>query len=376
VTYNAVAGYRQPFSQTKTLADGGEIAFTGAYVSWKDLAAKKNIVVAQESLSGNETLVKAFKGNGTPTAFELHVPNAGAAASVAVGDIDGDGSAEVIVGSGDGSGMVRVFKADRSKMIEFSPPGSANKALHVAAADLNGDGRAEVLVENSGTITVYALDAASGSMVPTGIEIATGYGFGATLAVADTEGDGLPEIISASLPGAQSAGPVKVWKIDTMNTPWTASLLKDITAGGSNGASVAGADVDGAGKDEIIIGSGDERSTITIVKTDGFPVTFRVFDNHGLSVAAADLDGDGNAEIVTAPATERTAGRATETEKPALRKMEKRHQGQQAGREQDDDDHEKGTVRVYSAAGTLKLVIRPFDGAAGGMHLAIGDLGF
>jgi len=105
-------------------------------------------------------------------------------------------------------------------------------------------------------------------------------------------------------------------------------------------------------------------------------VTFRVFDNHGLSVAAADLDGDGNAEIVAAPATGRTAQSTAESEKPALRKMEKRHQGQQTGQQQDDDDHEKGTVRVYSAAGTLKLVIRPFDGAAGGINLAIGDLGF
>jgi len=104
VTFEAVAGFRRPVPQTKTLTDGGEIAFTAAYVSWKELAAKKNIVVAQESLSGTETLVKAFKGNGTPTAFELHALNAGAAASVAAGDIDGDGAAEIIVGAGDGSG--------------------------------------------------------------------------------------------------------------------------------------------------------------------------------------------------------------------------------------------------------------------------------
>ena len=382
VAFDAAAGYKRPVSLTKTLTDGGDVAFNGAYISWKDLAAKKNIIVAQEALTGTETLVKAFKGNGTPTALDLRVPNAGAGASIAVGDIDGDGMAEMVVGTGDGSALVKVYKADRSKMLELGPVGTANKALHVAVADLNGDGRAEVLVENSGAVTVHTYDVASGTMIPTGIEIATGCSSGAALATADTEGDGLPVVITASRPGMPNSGPIKVWKIDTTSSvgSWAASLQKDISAGGDLGASVAGADVDGDGKDEIIIGSGGERSTITIMRPDGFPVQFRAFDNHGVNVAAADLDGDGNAEIVTAPVMGSAVQRTKTAEKPALSKMEKRHQdqGQQAAQHQDDDDddHENGTIRVYSATGTLKLVIRPFDGAAGGINLAIGDLGF
>jgi len=75
------------------------------------------------------------------------------------------------------------------------------------------------------------------------------------------------------------------------------------------------------------------------------------------------------------PRKDRTEHRGVRKARAAQR-WKKRHQGQQTGQQQDDDDHEKGTVRVYSAAGTLKLVIRPFDGAAGGINLAIGDLGF
>ena len=373
VTFKSVSGFKRPAPQTKTLAQGGVLTFSGEYRSWKDLAAKKNIVAAQTSLVGTGSQVKAFKGNGTATVFDHTVSASGA--SVAVGDIDGDSAAEVIAGSGDGSAMVRVYRADKTMLLEFGPVGATGNALRVAAADLNGDGRAEIIVENNGTVSVHAYNGAGG-MISTGVTISTLYQSGAAIASADTEGDGLPEIITAPAAGQKSSGPVKIWKIDTMPAvgAWTAALQKEISAGGDNGATVAGGDINGDGNDEIIIASGGDRPMITIMGTDGFPVQFRTADKSGVNVAAADLDGDGNAEIVTAPLVGSEEKRST-IEQAAHNKLKRSRYGKVQD-EQENSDHASETVRVYDAAGTLKYVITPFADGTGGINLAIGDLGF
>jgi len=76
-----------------------------------------------------------------------------------------------------------------------------------AAADLNGDGRAEVLVENGGTITVSAFDAASGSMVAAGIEITRAPAPGPRLPLPTRKATALPEIINRPPAGDEELRP-------------------------------------------------------------------------------------------------------------------------------------------------------------------------
>jgi hypothetical protein len=73
---------------------------------------------------------------------------------------------------------------------------------------------------------------------------------------------------------------------------------------GTGGASVAVADVDGAGQPEIIVGSGPGHDPrVWIFTLDGTPVSsFVPYDagfKGGVNVAAADLNGDRKAEIIT-----------------------------------------------------------------------------
>ena len=385
VTFDAVAGYKKPLQQSRTLAGDGEVTFNGTYASWQELAAKKNIVVAKGPGVKNDALVKAYKNNGSPVAFDLVALSTRFGANVAVGDIDGDGAAELIVGAGDGAGnpaTVRVFKADKTPVLEFVPFGSLN-GVRVAAADLNGDGLAEIIVspaggaDNAGKVAVYTYDAARNKMAATGIEFsAYTYAYGANIAAADIDGTGKPVIVTAPGLGKQNPAMVKLWKVDA--TPavggWTAALLKDISLGGAYGATVAAGDVDGDGKDEIIVGTGGDNAMVTIVKADGSRSGFKAFDKYTVNVAAADLDGDGFAEIIAAQgpnvsqtgAADKSAGDG---------KQGAKKDGKEKEAEYSDADQERGVVRVFSASGKLNFVIAPFEGAQDGINVAVGDLG-
>ena len=72
---------------------------------------------------------------------------------VAAGDLDGDGKAEIVLGTGVGGGpRVRAVRgtADHAELLNlFAYEDSARNGVRVAAGDVNGDGKADVLLRNS-----------------------------------------------------------------------------------------------------------------------------------------------------------------------------------------------------------------------------------
>lgn len=366
VTYGAVAGHKRPHSQTRSLVESGAVGFNGSYASHQDLAAKKNIIAAKGPGAANDSRVRLYRNNGADAAFDLVALETLSGATVAAGDVDGDGAADLIVGAGSGlnnPATIRVYRAqDKAVLAEFTPFGSLN-GVRVAAGDLDGDGKAEVLAaadDNNGTIAVYTL--AEGRMTFTGIELP-----GTHAAVADLAGNGRPAIVTTSASGVTVWQPAVTAAVGT----WTASRAADhaITA-----SSVAAADIDGDGTDEIIVGTNGVASTpsmVTVMKANGSRTSFAAFDKYGVSLSAADLDGDGKAEIIAAAGAKHGAVAASGA---VSGKTSKRDGGNdQTG--PGNSDHEEGTVRVYSAAGALKFVVRPFDGMNNGVNLAVGDLG-
>jgi hypothetical protein len=351
VTFSAVAGYKKPYGQTKTLAESGAVSFSGTYVSYKDLAARKNIVVANGPGAANDARVKVYKNTGVPVAFDLVALETMYGASVAAGDVDGNGEADLIVGAGNGGNnpaTVRVFRAfDQAMMAEVVAFGTLNGAS-VASADLNGDGQAELIVsDNKGTIAVYAV--VNGKLTATGIELK-----GSAATAADTKGDGLPELVTATATG------LTVWTVSETKGAWAVKAAGELAV---KAASVAAADTDGDGQDEIIAGSED--GTVSIVELNGSETTFATFDKYGVVVAGADLDGDGKAEIIAGAGAKRTGSEAGKNGK-----MNKRDNDRNG-----NSDHEEGTVRVYTAGGALQYVVRTFDDASNGVNVAVGDLG-
>ena len=84
--------------------------------------------------------------------------------AVALGDLDGDGRADVAVGA-QNSHHVNVWRGLPGALLERLPDlGSGRGPLDVRIADLDGDGRGEIVVANnfSNDVGVLALRAGAG----------------------------------------------------------------------------------------------------------------------------------------------------------------------------------------------------------------------
>lgn len=223
--------------------------------------------------------------------------------TAAIADIDGDGDPEIITVSGVSSG-VELFAYHKNGLPVTGFPVSFNGYVDTfpVIGDVDGDGEEEIVVVGkyfSGTswlseVLIYS----SGGVLKREIPLSGGASYGTAPALADLDGDGTPEIIvqtNASLEvvrgsdGSYYPG----WPVVWGSGYWL-----------GNSSPVVG-DVDGDGLPDIVVTTEPAGST-----TDG---VVRVYDRNGISIgdfpktlpigdgavpAIADIDGDGRNEII------------------------------------------------------------------------------
>lgn len=240
--------------------------------------------------------------------------------NIALGDVDGDGELEVVVGSGYGSSpLFRVFSVNGEREASVRPWSSRNRfGLRVAAGDLDGDGVDEIIVSPergaSSTLQVYGFDAARGQYerMATDQLFSSRYREGVNVALDDFDRDGRDELVVVR---ARKIRPtVFLYTYDTMRKEFRRTkAFNAFSSHDTQGLSVATGDVDNDGDVEIVVAR--EKGTQPVV---------RVFDANGkreyqfaaassrfrggVTVAALDTDLDGQDEIVTAVASSGPAG--------------------------------------------------------------------
>jgi hypothetical protein len=178
---------------------------------------------------------------------------------VAAGDVDGDGYADVIAGSGAGrSGQVKVFSGYDGRVLRdtFVFERAFTGGVSVAAGDVNGDGRADLVVGSGAgrPSEVRVLNAEDGSI----LRAFTPYGAfagGVFVAAADVTGDGFADIVT----GAGAGGGPHVLVVDGVTGAATLSFFA-FEPGFAGGVRVAAGDVTGDGRADVIAGAGPGRT--------------------------------------------------------------------------------------------------------------------
>jgi hypothetical protein len=184
---------------------------------------------------------------------------------VAVGDVNGDGVDDIIVGAGPGGlSQVNVYDGTNFQLMRsfLVWPSTFTGGVFVAAGDVNGDGLADIVV---------------------------GADRGFSSAIASQNTGSIPE--------------VKVFSGATSNALLLDFFAFPLTFGG--GVRVAAGDVNGDGKADVIVGAGPgglPQVSIfdgTSAQLLGTFFAFGTKFSGGVYVSARDLNGDGKADVIT-----------------------------------------------------------------------------
>lgn len=242
-------------------------------------------------LSGSNDCLAQTMSADTQSDHRLFAPNAwpkstGAPvnSSPVLGDLDGDGILEIIVGSD--NGKVYVWKPDGTLMPGWPVATGDSIRSSPALADIDGDGRLDVIV-GSFDNKVYVWNF-NGSLLA-GWPVVTGSVVYSSPAVGDIDGDQRPEVVVGSFDNK-----VYAWNADgTLVREWPKPTGLFVYS------SPALADIDGDGLVEVIVGTDNNRVFAWNgdgTEVEGWPTaTEHVVPS---SPAIGDIDNDGVLEVV------------------------------------------------------------------------------
>jgi hypothetical protein len=160
--------------------------------------------------------VKVFDGQtgAELLSFFAYSPGFTGGVFVAAGDVDGDGAADIVTGAGAGAGPhVKVFDGQTGAEFQsfFPYPPTFNGGVRVAVGDVNGDGKADIITSPAGGAGphIQVFDGATGAILQSFFAFSPSFTGGVNVAVGDLNGDCIADIVTGA--GAGAGPHVKVF---------------------------------------------------------------------------------------------------------------------------------------------------------------------
>ncbi len=277
-------------------------------------------------VSGNSNDVRRFDVSATGTLVEGNAfapfPSRAGSVRAVTGDFNGDGQIDEAYVTGPGGGSIlRVIGANGADLLPaidlFPNEDLTRVGLFVTAGDIDGDGTDELIVtpDNGGGARVKIFKMTANGLTP----IADFFGItdpdfrgGARAAIGDLNGDGKRDLIVTA--GASGGPRVAVFdgrSIVSFGTPL--KMIDDFfvfDAADRSGVNVAAGDLDGDGKAELLFGAGPGGGPRVLILrfadlanpgSAPFANFFAANDSqrNGVQPVAKDINRDGILDLVT-----------------------------------------------------------------------------
>ncbi len=281
---------------------------------YQAVTATSNLVITGTNVGGGPQVNVYNILTQQESNFFAFAPSFRGGVRVASGDVNGDSIADVVVAAGPGGGpQVNVYDGTSLQLIHsfYAYNAAFDDGIFVAVGDVNGDGYADIITGagQGGGPHVQVFSGQNYSNIASFFAYNPVFTGGISVASGDVNGDGYSDVVVGAGPGG---GPHVLAVSGSQLAQGSQVVLASFFAfdpGINRGVFVGAGDYNGDIVSDIVVAAGPGGGPhIKVFNGSGNSLidSFFAYDinfSGGLSVVMADIDNDGLAEIVTAPYT-------------------------------------------------------------------------